>query len=92
VRQPAFYITQCTTFSGGDPDCDSSLFDISNITISNWSGDTSSSYVASKDCAKASSGCTDITIEDVAITNTDSGDEVVSYKCSDVSNVHGFEC
>lgn len=44
------------------------------------------------DCSKAAGGCTDITIEDVAVTKTGSDDEVVDYRCRDVSDYHGFEC
>ncbi|KAE8323784.1 galacturan 1,4-alpha-galacturonidase B [Aspergillus sergii] len=87
-----FSITQCTTFSGTSGDCDSSLFEISNITIKNWTGDVGSSYAAYMDCSEASGGCKDITITGFNVTNTTSGDIVTKYRCGDVSSTHGFTC
>ncbi|KAI0466869.1 glycoside hydrolase family 28 protein [Xylaria cf. heliscus] len=92
VENQAFYITQCTSFSGGDRDCDSSLFEISNITIESWSGNIASSYIANMDCSADSGGCHNITIRDVTITNTTTGIEVTNYKCDHVSNTTGFTC
>ncbi|PIG79792.1 hypothetical protein AARAC_003342 [Aspergillus arachidicola] len=68
-----FSITQCTTFSGNSGDCDSSLFEISNITIKNWTGDVGSSYAAYMDRSEASGGCKDITITGFNVANTTSG-------------------
>ncbi|KAI9157877.1 Glycoside hydrolase family 28 [Paramyrothecium foliicola] len=92
-RNAPFNIKQCTSFSGVRGDCDSSLFEISDIGIRNWTGTTkSTTYVAEMDCAKASGGCRDIKIEDVRITNADSSSSVGRYKCSDVSSTVGFIC
>ncbi|KAB8267110.1 hypothetical protein BDV30DRAFT_244632 [Aspergillus minisclerotigenes] len=87
-----FSITQCTTFSGTSGDCDSSLFEISNITIKNWTGDVGSSYAAYMDCSEASGGCKDITITGFNVTNSTSGEVVTKYRGSDVSSTHGFTC
>ncbi|KAB2573379.1 Alpha-L-rhamnosidase rgxB [Lasiodiplodia theobromae] len=87
-----FYITQCTTFSGTTGDCDSSLFEISNMTLRDWTGDANTSYKAWLDCSEASGGCTDITMSGVDLTNTETGDDVTKVRCDHVSGTNGFDC
>lgn len=87
-----FLIGQCTTFSGTTGDCNSSSFKISNLTITGWRGDSNTSYAANMDCSKSSGGCEDITITDHVIIGTQTGAVSTRYRCSDVTNTHGFTC
>ncbi|GME62216.1 Glycoside hydrolase family 28 [Neofusicoccum parvum] len=87
-----FYITQCTTFSGTTGDCDSSLFEILNVVLNGWNGDTNSSYKAWMDCSAASGGCTNITMSGIDLTNTETGDNVVKIRCDHVAGTNGFDC
>lgn len=91
-RNEPFNIKQFTSFSGTRGDCDSSLFKISGMTLQNWTGSTQGSYLANIDCAKASGGCTDITMENVNVTDVDTGLPMTVVRCSDVSATHGFSC
>ncbi|KAL3303923.1 glycoside hydrolase family 28 protein [Colletotrichum asianum] len=92
IQQVPFVIGQCTSYSGEKGDCESSTFKISNMTIHGWVGDGASSYVADMDCSKAAGGCDNITIENIGLTNTTTGDAVAKYRCRDVTSVQGFTC
>ncbi|EQB59401.1 hypothetical protein CGLO_00213 [Colletotrichum gloeosporioides Cg-14] len=92
TQQVPFVIGQCTSYSGEKGDCESSTFKISNMTIRGWVGDGASSYVADMDCSKAAGGCDNITIENIGLANTTTGDAVTKYRCRDVTSVEGFTC
>ncbi|KAI8158979.1 Alpha-L-rhamnosidase rgxB [Colletotrichum sp. SAR 10_70] len=92
TQQVPFVIGQCTSYSGEKGDCESSMFKISEMTVRGWVGDGASSYVADMDCSEAAGGCDNITIEDVALTNTTTGDDVTKYRCRGVNSVQGFTC
>lgn len=87
-----FSITQCTTFSGVSGDCNSSLFNIRNVTVKDIKGYVSTSYVADMKCS-AAAPCTGIEIENINLTKLNATGAVVSeYECSSVEDTLGFSC
>ncbi|KAH8197763.1 hypothetical protein TruAng_008052 [Truncatella angustata] len=92
LRDAAVLITQCTTFSGTAGDCNSSKFQLKDITVKNVSGSSASSYVANLQCSEDSGGCIDIEIDDVDLVDTGTGDDVAGYKCKNIVDPIGFDC
>ncbi|TVY78246.1 Alpha-L-rhamnosidase rgxB [Lachnellula suecica] len=87
-----FYITQCTTFSSVAGDCNTSLFNIRDIKVTNITGYVGTSYVASMQCS-ADSPCTGIEIEDVDVHHlTTDGTLDDLYICKNVEDTIGFSC
>ncbi|CZR56855.1 related to exopolygalacturonase [Phialocephala subalpina] len=93
TKTGAFYITQCTTFSGVAGDCNTSLFNLRDIHFTNITGDVGTSYVASMQCS-AASPCSGIEIEGVDLMDVATVPETVTglFKCSNVLNTTGFSC
>jgi galacturan 1,4-alpha-galacturonidase len=87
-----FYITQCTTFSGVAGDCNTSLFNIHDVKVTNITGYVGTSYIASMQCS-ADSPCTGIEIEDVNVHHlTPTGALDTLYTCKNVEDTIGFSC
>jgi len=82
-------ITQCTSFQGSTGGCDTSLFQISDVTWANMTGSTNGDTIASLQCS-GDAPCPGITIEglDGVVVN---GTERV-FKCSNVVDPVGFTC
>lgn len=90
VRSYAVNVGQCTSFSGGDPDCNSSLFHIGNLTFSDFTGDIAGKYVGVFQCSEDAGGCDAIEFSDIDLTKDDAA--VSDYKCSNVVDPIGWEC
>lgn len=86
-----FAITQCTSYNGATGDCDTSEFNIRDLTLENWSGNGTSNVVASLQCS-AASPCTGIEIGGVNILDTVNDTMPTSYLCDSVLSPTGFNC
>lgn len=84
MRSQALSISQCTTYSGAAGDCDSSEFQIRDVTVRGLSGSIGSSEAANIQCAAASGGCGPIELDDLDVA----GD----FICSNVDDAIGFDC
>lgn len=96
-RGEPFSIGQCTTFSGADASCDTSLLKISNVTLSNVSGSVDSDEVAVMQCSADAIGCDDIALVNITVTDTGAASDstqpdAFEYKCTNVNNPIGFNC
>jgi galacturan 1,4-alpha-galacturonidase len=91
TRGAPFSITQCTTFSGVAGDCNSSLFQLSDITISNVTGSTLTDPIASYQCS-AAAPCHDISMFDVDLSVGSGSTVATGWNCSSVENTFGFNC
>ena len=89
VKAP-FTISQCTTFSGVAGNCNSSLFEIEDVTFETAIGTVLSDPIASLQCS-ADAPCSNITIQgiDLKLVN---GTEASGYNCNSVVNPMGFNC
>ncbi|GAB7363863.1 hypothetical protein MBLNU230_g4427t1 [Neophaeotheca triangularis] len=99
--------TQCTSYNGGTGNCDTSPFNLRDITFQNVSGTTApyevddfllsqganiTSAVASLQCS-AASPCYGITIKDIDLVERDTGAPVDRYLCEAVEEpTIGFNC
>ncbi|OCL01446.1 glycoside hydrolase family 28 protein [Glonium stellatum] len=92
INSYPFYITQCTTFSGVAGDCNSSLFEILDVSLENFHGTGASSYAAYMGCSAASGGCKRISIKDMNVTGSATNVTAVGYRCDHVYNTTGFQC
>jgi hypothetical protein len=90
LRGIPFSISQCTTFSGAAGACNTSLFEIEDLTFKNLVGTVSSNPIASLQCS-AAAPCDNIGIEDVALTLTN-GTAAGGYNCDAVVDPIGFNC
>lgn len=72
-------------------DCDTSKFNIHNITVSDWSGTSLTDVVGNLQCS-AASPCTGIVIEDVDLVDTGNGTVPSQYLCDSVEAPTGFSC
>jgi galacturan 1,4-alpha-galacturonidase len=89
-RAETFSVSQCTNYEGGDGDCDSSQMTIEDIVVRNIQGTQDSSKVANLYCS-AAGGCSDITFENIEVTDED--DELAyQYLCASVTSPHGWNC
>ncbi|KAI0317344.1 pectin lyase-like protein [Amylostereum chailletii] len=82
-------ITQCTSYEGATGGCDTSTFQISNVTWENITGSVATSTLAALQCSGLAP-CPGITIADVNLTFGGGGNGVVN--CSNVVDPEGFEC
>jgi hypothetical protein len=62
----AAYITQCNSYIGASGGCDTSLFEISNITWANITGTVANNTLAYIQCS-GSAPCDDISVVDVNV-------------------------
>ncbi|KAF9459794.1 polygalacturonase [Collybia nuda] len=88
VTNQAAQITQCTTFSGATGACDTSLFQISDITWGPMTGSLTSGTLASLKCSGAAP-CSGLRFVDFDQITT-SGSRAIA--CSHVQNPIGFNC
>ena len=86
----AFYMTQCNSYSGFTGQCDTSKFQISDLSISTMGGSLQTDVVASMQCSGAAP-CTDISIRDV-LFKVNGGASAKQYLCSNVVRPDGFQC
>lgn len=86
-----FAITQCTSYNDATGDCDTSLFNIRNLKIENWTGNGTSDVVASLQCS-GDSPCTGIEIEGVSILDTVNDTMPANWLCDSVVDPIGFNC
>lgn len=85
-------VTQCTSYNSATGNCDTSEFNIRDLTMRNWSGTTTSDVIAEIQCS-AASPCTGITIEGMnGIIDTVNGTLPSNYLCSNVESPAGFNC
>lgn len=81
-------ITQCTSFSGATGGCDTSLFQISNITWGPFTGSVASGRLTRLQCSGAAP-CTGLTFVDFDKIVT-TGDRAVT--CTNVVQPEGIDC
>lgn len=86
-----FAVTQCTSYNEASGNCDTSEFNIRDLRIENWRGDTTSDVVAAIQCS-AASPCTGIEIEGIDLLDTVNGTAPASYLCDNVVSPKGFKC
>jgi len=89
--QQGLYFTQCNSYSGFTGECDSSKFQIEDVTFEDVRGTLATDVVASLQCSGAAP-CTGIRIEDVNLTVQVTGAQADDYLCSNVSRPVGFIC
>ncbi|KAK2769630.1 exo-rhamnogalacturonase b [Colletotrichum kahawae] len=94
AEQAPIYVMQCITYNGQQGNCSSSLFDISNISFTNFRGTLQGSRVAYLQCSRAHGGCDDVRIENMNFTNisVDPPTPATEYRCSNINNPEGFGC
>ncbi|ESZ95247.1 hypothetical protein SBOR_4359 [Sclerotinia borealis F-4128] len=79
-----FAITQCTSYNSASGGCDTSLFNIRNFTLSNWSGTAISDVVAEMQCSGAAP-CTGAVIEGMGgLLDTANQTRPAQYLCDSV--------
>ncbi|KAL1303108.1 hypothetical protein AAFC00_006547 [Neodothiora populina] len=86
-----FSITQCTNYEGNGGDCDTSKFNVHDVTIRDWRGTSLTGVVGQLQCS-AASPCYGLDMQDVQITVADSGDAATEYLCDSVEAPIGFSC
>ncbi|KAK3676759.1 hypothetical protein LTR78_003536 [Recurvomyces mirabilis] len=87
-----FAVTQCTSYNSATGNCDTSEFNIRDVTIKNWYGTTTSDVVASIQCS-AASPCTGMVIENVSgLLDTVNGTVPAQYLCDSVVSPTSFNC
>ncbi|KAJ3962639.1 hypothetical protein N0V92_000624 [Colletotrichum tropicale] len=94
AEQAPIYVMQCITYNGQQGNCSSSLFDISNISFTNFRGTLQGSRIAYLQCSRAHGGCDDVRIENMNFTNisVDPPTPATGYRCSNINDPEGFEC
>lgn len=90
VRNTSISVTQCTTFSGVAGDCNSSLFEVSDITFEDVIGTVNGNPVASFQCSK-SAPCRNFTLENINLT-LPNGTEASGWNCNNLGGTTGFNC
>ncbi|CAN8098540.1 unnamed protein product [Discula destructiva] len=93
LRGAAVSISQCTSFSGGGTpsNCSNSELQIHDIAVTNLTGTTQSSSVASLQCS-AVKPCYNIALTDINLRVASSSAYAASYLCSEVEDTIGFNC
>lgn len=93
LKGAAVSIGQCTTFSSSDipANCSNSEVQIHDIAVTNLTGTTTSSDVASLQCS-AVKPCYNIALQDIDLTIESNGTEAVGYLCAEVDDPVGFAC
>ncbi|KAI3544722.1 polygalacturonase [Colletotrichum filicis] len=94
AEQAPIYVMQCITYNGQQGNCSSSLFDISNISFTNFRGTLQGSRVAYLQCSRAHGGCDDVRIQNMNFTDisVDPPTSATGYRCSNVNEPEGFSC
>lgn len=89
----AVSIGQCTTFSSSDipANCSNSKVQIHDIAVTNLTGTTTSSNVASLQCS-AVKPCYNIALQEIDLTIASNGTEAAGYLCAEVEDPIGFTC
>ena len=87
LRQDVAFITQCTSFSGASGGCDTSTFQISDVTWGPVRG-TARQHVAEFQCS-AAAPCPGIALVDIDVATPSSAQKIT---CSNVVNPVGFDC
>ena len=90
LTQQPFSIYQCDKFYGTNPPCNSSLFQIEDMTFKDVSGTIAGDPIASLQCSGAAP-CKDITIEGMDL-KLDNGTAASGYQCIAVEDPIGFDC
>jgi galacturan 1,4-alpha-galacturonidase len=86
-----FAITQCTSYNEATGECNTSEFNIRDITVANWTGTSTSAVLAELQCSGASP-CTDIKYENVSVEIPSNNTMASHYLCGNVTDPIGFEC
>ncbi|KAL9073775.1 MAG: hypothetical protein Q9157_004621 [Trypethelium eluteriae] len=89
-----FGITQCTSYNGATPDCDTSKFNIRDVKFVHANGTLSAAAnetVAQMQCS-AAAPCPGIEVKDVAVTELVGGQKAYQYQCDSVEDPIGFNC
>ena len=85
-------VTQCTSYNSASGNCDTSEFNLRDITLKNWSGTTTSGVMADIQCS-AASPCTGLHIENMGgIVDTVNSTLPAIYLCDNVVDPVGFNC
>ncbi|KAF3803790.1 Alpha-L-rhamnosidase rgxB [Colletotrichum gloeosporioides] len=94
AEEAPIYVMQCITYNEQQGNCSSSLFEISNISFTNFRGSLQGSRVAYLQCSRAHGGCDDVRIENMNFTNisVDPPAPATGYRCSNINDPEGFEC
>ncbi|EJD03462.1 pectin lyase-like protein [Fomitiporia mediterranea MF3/22] len=89
LTRSAAYITQCTSYNGQTGGCDTSQFQISDITWENIRGTVDTDILAELQCS-AAAPCPEISLLGFdAVQTNGSGREI---ECSNVVDPIGFQC
>lgn len=86
-----FALTQCTSYNSATGNCDTSEFNIRDLTLRNWSGTTVSDVVAEIQCS-AASPCTGLVIEGIDLLDLVNNTAPYNYLCESVISPTGFNC
>ncbi|PSR99253.1 pectin lyase fold/virulence factor [Coniella lustricola] len=86
-----FAITQCTSYNSATGNCDTSEFNIRDLTLRSWTGTVSSDVVAELQCS-AAAPCTHVVIEDIDLVDVVNGTAPSNYLCDSVEEQVGFNC
>ncbi|KAF2164183.1 glycoside hydrolase family 28 protein [Zasmidium cellare ATCC 36951] len=85
-------VTQCTSYNSASGNCDTSEFNIRDLTLRNWTGTTTSGVMADVQCS-AASPCTGIVIDEMdGIVTTTNSTVPDIYLCDSVVDPNGFNC
>jgi len=83
--------TQCTSYNGQSGGCDTSLFNIHNVTARNWTGTSTSNNAAVLQCS-AAAPCFDISMQHVKLSVVNSDTLQHDYLCNNTVATRGFNC
>jgi len=86
-----FSFTQCVNYEGAHGNCDTSKFNIHDVTFENITGTIATQNVAVLQCS-GNSTCHDIQITDVRLSDSSNGTMPNGYLCSYVEDTVGFNC
>lgn len=86
-----FSVTQCTSYNAARGGCDTSLFNVRDLTLRDWTGTAASDVVAELQCS-AASPCTGVVIQGVDIWDPVNNTRPANYLCDSVVSPTGFNC
>jgi len=86
-----FSITQCTNYEGNGGDCDTSKFNIRNVSIENWTGTSQSEVIGELQCSGVSP-CKGMSFQDINLASSTGGKAPNQYICDSVVAPQGFNC
>lgn len=92
IRSTPFSISQCTSYSGAVAQCETSLFKIENVTLTDFTGSADSTVFANMQCSADAGGCSNLEIERTKVVDTTNGTAVNGYLCGNVVDPIGFVC